>query len=129
MSRNIKEPIKKYLETKAGFKETKVLLGLRRKFKLSDSQAFEVYRRWREEYLSPNYIYSTRISEKITDEKSFIEMIVNTTDYPITKKQVENILNFEREGKNSDWIAKHVGLSYNRVIAIGNRARSRGILQ
>lgn len=123
-----KEPMKKYLEILAGYSKDDILSKLKRKFKLSDSQAFEVYKRWRNEYINPNYVHSLHVSEEISDEKAFIEMIVNIVDYPITKKQIKDILSLEREGKTGDWIAKQVGLSYNRVIAIGNKARRRGIL-
>lgn len=123
-----KEPMKKYLETLAGYSKEVILSKLKRKFKLSDSQAFEVYRRWRNEYINPNYVYSTRVSEEIIDEKSFIAMIKETSDYPITKKQIRDILSLEREGKTGDWIAKYVGISYNRIISIINKAIRRGIL-
>ncbi len=123
-----KEPMKKYLETLAGYSKEVILSKLKRKFKLSDSQAFEVYRRWRNEYINPNYVYSTRVSEEIIDEKSFIKMIEETSNYPITKKQIRDILVFDREGKSSDWISKHVGISYNRVFSIIKKAVKRGIL-
>ena len=125
----IKEPMKKYLETLAGYSRDEVLSKLRRKFKLSDSQAFDVYTRWRNEYIQPNYVYSTRVNEEIIDAKSFIEMIEETSDYPITKKQIRDILRFEEEGKSADWISRHVGLSYNRVFSIIKKAVNRGILQ
>ena len=124
----IKEPMKKYLETVSGYSKEDILSKLKRKFKLSDSQAFEVYRRWRNEYINPNYVHSIHVSEEIIDEKSFIEMIKETSDYPITKKQIRDILSLEKEGKTGDWIAKHVGISYNRVISIINKALRRGIL-
>lgn len=128
MSRNIKEPMKKYLETNAGWSKADILANLKRKFRLSDSQAFEVYRRWRNEYINPDYVHSIHASDEVTDEKSFIEMIEETSDYPITKKQIQDILRFERESKNSSYISRHVGISDNRVVSIGNKARRRGIL-
>ena len=124
----IKEPMKKYLETLAGYSRDDILSKLKRKFKLSDSQALEVYKRWRNDYINPNYVHSIHVSEEIIDEKSFIEMIKETSDYPITKKQIRDILSLEKEGKTGDWIAKHVGISYNRVISIINKAIRRGIL-
>ena len=123
-----KEPMKKYLETLAGYSRDDILSKLKRKFKLSDSQALEVYKRWRNDYINPNYVHSIHVSEEIIDEKSFIEMIKETSDYPITKKQIRDILSLEKEGKTGDWIAKHVGISYNRVISIINKAIRRGIL-
>ena len=124
----IKEPMKKYLETVSGYSKEDILSKLKRKFKLSDSQALEVYKRWRNDYINPNYVHSIHVSEEIIDEKSFIEMIKETSDYPITKKQIRDILVFDREGKSSDWISKHVGISYNRVFSIIKKAVKRGIL-
>ena len=124
----IKEPMKKYLETVSGYSKEDILSKLKRKFKLSDSQALEVYKRWRNDYINPNYVHSIHVSEEIIDEKSFIEMIKETSDYPITKKQIRDILSLQREGKTGDWIAKHVGISYGKVISIINKAIRRGIL-
>lgn len=124
----IKEPMKKYLETVSGYSKEDILSKLKRKFKLSDSQALEVYKRWRNDYINPNYVHSIHVSEEIIDEKSFIEMIKETSDYPITKKQIRDILSLEREGKTGDCIAKHVGISYGKVISIINKAIRRGIL-
>ena len=124
-----KEPIKKYLETLAGYSRDEILSKLRRKFKLSDSQAFEVYTRWRKDYITPEYTFSHYIDDStIKDDKSFAEAIREWSPYPISKRQIYEILELVRRGKSTSYIAKSVKLSYNKTFSIMKKAKSRGIL-
>ena len=124
----IKIPVKKYLETLVGISKDEAIRMLRGKFRFSKSEALEIYKEWRSEYIKPSYIYSICVNGEITDEKSFVEMVVNTVNYPVTKKQVKSILNLKREGKAEEWIAKNVKLSYERVSRIVNKAERNEVL-